>query len=195
MKKFLSAVTLGVALTCGCGTQAYEISNTVDKLVMYVPNRVLDVLDIFSLSVGVGPVAKAELRATRLATVGAGIGATAKLVKENNRQYGLRTARGYDITALMFSAEKKETDWATRLVMRIDIEKIGVATPTERVYDFYDGARDYWTIGASLGLIAQVDFDVHVVEIVDLVTGIFFIDIKADDLDIYQVAGTRDVEL
>ena len=75
MKKFLSAVTLGVALTCGCGSQAYEISNTVDKLVMYVPNRVLDVLDIFSLSVGAGPVAKAELRATRLATAGAGIGA------------------------------------------------------------------------------------------------------------------------
>lgn len=202
MKKFLRTAVTAVALTFGFGSNlfaddndTYELSGWQEELIMYVPNRIMDALDIFSLSIGAGPVIGADVRATRLVTVGAGAGAAVKVVKGYHRQYGVELQEGYNIDFLMYSIEKQQTDMASRFINRIDIDRTCIVTPDDRVYDFYEGARDYWSIGASLALILDVDVDVHPVEIFDFVTGIFCIDLCADDMSVYDVAGTREIEL
>ena len=195
MKKFLSSAVLAITLTFGFNADAFEIPEWGESVIMYAPNRVMDVLDIFSLSVGVGPVAKLGARVTRFITVGGGIGAAAKLVKGYDRQYGVNLEEGYNLDLLMFTSEKQVTHLASRFVDKIDIETIGAVTPNDRIYNFYEGSRDYWSIGVSAAAIAEVDFDLHIIEIFDLVAGIFFIDLRADDLDVYSVAGTREIEL
>jgi len=202
MKKFLSSAVLAVSLTFGFGAvtygaddDVYELPQWGEAVIMYVPNRVLDVLDIFSLSAGAGPIVGLDLRLTRLATAGAGVGASAKLVKGYNRQYGVALEEGYNLDLLMLSCEKKETHMSSRFIKKIDIDRTTLVTPNDRVYNFYDGSRDYWSIGFSAAAIAEVEFDLHLVEVVDFITGIFFIDLKADDLDVYEVAGTREIKL
>ena len=173
----------------------YELNWWQDKLIMYVPNRVMDVLDIFSLSVGAGPVVGIDARVTRAITAGAGVGAVAKLEKGYNRQYGAVVEDGYNIDFLFLSAEKKETVNATRFIKRIDVDRICAVWPNDEVYDFYEGARDYWSVGVSLAAIVDIDFDIHPVEILDMLTGFFFIDLKGDDLEVYDVANTREIDL
>ena len=157
------------------------------KLIMYIPNRVMDFLDIGSGAIGFGPKAKLEARYTRLATFGAGVGASAKLMKGANRQIGVAAEEGYNATALCFTTEKQDMYRNSRLVKKVDIEKVGINTPDERLYDFYDGARDYWAIGYSAALLLELEYNLHPVEFVDFLAGFFFIDFKADDYEYDEV--------
>jgi len=198
MKKIFSSVIVMISLTFCMNSQAYELSDFEQSLVMYVPNRVMDTLDIFSLSAGLGPKAALQLRASRVVTAGGSIGGTAKLVKAYDRQYGYAVEdadQNYAADLFFFTAEKNVTLVSSRFVDKLDIERIGAITPSDRVYDFYEGSRDYWSIGFSVALIGDVEFDLHLLEVFDLIGGIFLIDFKADDYDVYSVAGTREVEL
>lgn len=59
---------------------------------------------------------------------------------------------------------------------------LGVPDIQSELYDFYDGERDFWRIGGALGLLLEGELYIHPVEFADFVTGIFFIDLRADDL-------------
>ena len=58
MKKFIAVLMLCAASFCS--VNAGEI-NWGEKLAFYLPNRLLDALDTFSVNLGVGPVAQARL--------------------------------------------------------------------------------------------------------------------------------------
>jgi hypothetical protein len=172
-----------------------ELTWWQEKLIMYIPNRVMDVLDIFSVSVGAGPKIGLEGRVTRIVTAGAGIGAAAKLEKGYNRQYGALVDDGYNLDFLFLSAEENKTVKSTRFIKKLDVDRVTAVLPGDNVYDFYDGARDYWSIGASAALGLDISADIHIIEIFDMITGFFFIDLKADDMDVYDVAHTRKYKL
>ena len=61
-------------------------------------------------------------------------------------------------------------------------DRLGVPDLRTRTYDFFDGNRDYWAIGGSLGLGIDGNLYIHPVEWVDLALGFFLIDIRNDDL-------------
>ena len=91
MKKILSGIVFALVLFTGMELQA----QWVDKVTLYVPNRILDLLDVFSLDIGGGPAARAELRLTHAVQGGGGFGYTANLVKDTNRQYGYAMQNGW----------------------------------------------------------------------------------------------------
>ena len=71
MKKLfalLAACTVIFSVNAG---NSFQDINWGEKFALYLPNRVLDALDMFSFSLGIGPVAEARLMGTRLADVGA----------------------------------------------------------------------------------------------------------------------------
>ena len=86
MKKFFA---IAAALLTFTGVFAGEIvpskqTDWAEKFALYLPNRLLDALDIFSVTLGVGPVAEAKLMGTRLVNIGAGYSAgTYKLYKDH----------------------------------------------------------------------------------------------------------------
>ena len=93
MKKFIAVLMLCAASFCS--VNAGEI-NWGEKLAFYLPNRLLDALDTFSVNLGVGPVAQARLMVTRYCDIGAGISAsTYKAYKDYNRQYGAAVTEGW----------------------------------------------------------------------------------------------------
>ena len=152
------------------------------NVIVYIPNRIMDLLDIFSLNIGVGPVAEARLMATRYCDVGAGIGMTAKLYKDFNRQYGLGFEEGWYWSLIFAGEESFSMLDSTSLVKKYAEYRAGIPDFTTRAYDFFDGPRDYWAIGGSLGFLVDADVYVHPLEWVDLVLGCLLIDIKGDDL-------------
>ena len=152
-----------------------------EKLLFYIPNRIVDAFDTFSVSLGLGPVVEARLMATRACDTGAGIGMCAKAYKLHNRQYGLGIEEGWYWSFICVGEENFSVTESTPLVSRYVEMRAGFPEPTQRVYDFFDGPRDYWAFGGALGLLLDGELYVHPVELVDFILGFFLIDIKDDD--------------
>lgn len=179
MKKFLVAAMLVFTF----GFQSFAEASVSDKLLFYLPNRILDVMDIFTLNLGFGPTARLELQATRACGLGAGVGATYKLFKAWNRQYGYGRQVGWDAAFTCMYAENIDVDETSRLVHHYWESFSGVPVPTTSMYNYFTGWRDYWAFGGSAGaVIIEADFYIHPVEIADLVTGFLFMDIRNDDI-------------
>jgi hypothetical protein len=153
-----------------------------DKLLLYLPNRIIDMTDIFSLSLGFGPTVSAEMRATRAFSFGGAIGASGNLIKDYNRQYGYALDNGWSWSFTCIGAESMERSHTNRWVQEYWNEYTGYTDPSNNIYDFSEGARDYWELGVSAGLLVTVHAALHPVEIADFITGWFFIDLKGDDI-------------
>jgi hypothetical protein len=177
-----------IIFICVCvmmmGTAGFDAKadDVMSKIALYFPNRILDALDSFSVSVGVGPVIRAEVHATRGFAFGGGAGAEVMAIKGCNRQYGVCRQAGYDLSFAMFNRVNMTRDGQSRLVVPFVIDEDGFPVPNERLYELYNGARDYWAIGGSLSLGLATSVAIHPIELADFVTGIFFIDLKDDDL-------------
>jgi len=177
MKKVTLLILVLLVFSFGMVSEA----GVADRILLYIPNRLVDMVDVFSLELGFGPVIRGHLRVTRACDMGAGAGATAKAVKQINRQYGGCLENGWEANFLMIAAENKERKKTSRGVKNFYYYATGVPLPEERIYDFYDGARDYWAVGADVAALVEVNGDIHFIEIADFITGWLFIDLKADD--------------
>ncbi|MBR2345418.1 MAG: hypothetical protein IKA71_06500 [Lentisphaeria bacterium] len=191
MKKFMFLLTVCFSI---CTLSAAEVLpyngegsvkdvNWGEKFALYLPNRILDALDMFSVSLGIGPVVEARLMGTRLADVGAGYSATTfKLYKAHNRQYGIGMEDGWYWSFIFVGEEEFCVRDGSLLVDKFVECRAGVPTPEMRVYDYFEGPRDFWAIGGSLGLGIDGDLYIHPVEWVDFALGFLMIDIRCDDL-------------
>ena len=181
MKKFTFVF---ICATMFLGTVGFnaKADGVWSKLALYIPNRIMDAVDIVNLSVGVGPVLRAEVHTTRAFAFGAGAGAEVIAVKGANRQYGVCRQAGYDMSFAMFNEVSLVRDGTSRLVIPFVIDERGFPIPNERLYEFYNGARDYWEFGGSLALGLSGTLAISPVEMVDFIAGFFFIDLKDDDI-------------
>ena len=163
---------------------ALKADSIGEKLLMYIPNRICDLLDIFSVSVGVGPTIRAELMATELIKVGGGVDfGSLRAYKDWNRQYGFGTQKGW-YWSLICAGEENSKRWNTCLLAEDYHElRAGVPTPEMPVYDYYLGQRDFWKIGGALGFLVEAEVYINPIEWVDLATGFVRIDLRQDDIE------------
>ena len=183
-KHRLAAVLLGIGMMFGAASPLHAQSQWLDKVTLYFPNRVLDILDAFTLNIGVGLTAHASLYATHELAIGGGYSATAQMIKDHNRQYGFARRNGVYSEVGPFVATDMERRPAYLLVKEYWWDKDGLVTPSDEIpFLPKEGAVDFWEIGGSLGLaVIEADVSIHPIEILDAVLGIFFIDICDDDL-------------
>lgn len=187
MKKIFLTISLVAAFTFGAfplqaaSGEPREFDIT-EALALYLPNRILDALDLFTVNLGVGPVLEARLMATRAVDVGGGIGMSYKAYKTHHRQYGLGQEQGWYWSMICVGEEDFGVVDGTPLIDKYSELRTGVPSPTMRVYDFYDGARDYWQIGGTLGGLVTGDLYTHPLEWLDLAAGVFLLDPSGDDL-------------
>ena len=180
MKKIVFILGLSVLLG---GAMPVQGSDVLEKIALYIPNRIVDAFDCFSATLGVGLGARAELAVTQAITVGAGYEHQVfTLYKDHNRQYGGGIQDGYYTQLVCLGEENQSRDRLFGLVRSYWESHGGMPLPTQRVYDFQEGARDYWKVGGALGFLILGDVYLHPVEALDFVLGFFLIDVKADDL-------------
>lgn len=135
--------------------------SVLHKVVMYIPNRLLDVLDIVRLRVRVGPGLAVDARATKVAS--AFVGSYASVYA------GLPGPRNRPMPKLPFGFESRNGVQASL----VDATVSGGIDP------------DYGPAEIGVGvqaLIVGVDVGVEPLEFVDLLAGIFFINLTGDDL-------------
>ena len=179
----LPAILIGIVLFFGATGSVQAQSQWVDKVTLYFPNRILDILDVFTLNLGVGLTAHASLRATHELEIGGGFSATAQMIKDHNRQYGFARRNGFYSEVGPIVAIDMERRPAFLLAKEYWWDKDGLITPSDEKFLPKEGVFDFWEIGGSLGLgVIEADVSIHPVEILDAVLGFFFIDISDDDL-------------
>ncbi len=155
--------------------------------VMYLPNRLMDATDVFSMEMGVGPEVGMHVMVTRWAYFGGAYGDKYVAAKAFNRQYGGGYSSGWDLGALCWRREERFLDETGSYDCRlreyiVKNDRIPTSSmPSEDV--FAERKLDFWAIGAGGGWLFPVKVQVHPADIADLVTGIFFVDLMDDDLE------------
>ena len=174
-------MALGVAamLVTGGTVKGNEF---LERLALYVPNRIVDTFDAFTLNLGVGPVIRAELMATRAVTVGGSYGFSWKAFKDYNRQYGIGVQDGWYWSLATIGEENMRRERVVGTVKSYWEAYAGVPSPLQRIYDPLEGQRDYWQFGGALGALVEGEFYIHPIEGLDWLAGFFFLDPKGDDL-------------
>jgi len=165
---------------CICETEK-EGKSILHRLAMWLPNRLVDIDDIFSSSIGVGAESGMQVRLTRYCQYGGSYGSKYYFTKGYSRQYGGAYMNGYNIqdTCWIYENRYVEDCMGTVRPYIIKQDKFTVPTYSQEVYR--EDIRDLWEIGVGGGWLIYVDFYVHPVEIADFVTGIFLVDIRGDD--------------
>lgn len=129
----------------------------IKSIVLYIPNRVFDILDIIRLRLRVGPGISVGVHATEVASVFLGTHTTVWA--------GLHGPRG-----------KAVAPWPVGVESRSGIQ-VGPIDPSA-TNCYYDPLE----IGLELQpLIVGLNFGIGLFEVVDFVTGLLFIDLQDDD--------------
>jgi len=169
MKRLIMTfLMLGTIVTAPCIASAAEDQADVaeshgvlHKVVMYLPNRILDVFDIVRLRVRLGPGIAADVRATEVVSAFAG--------SYTSVYVGLPGPRNRPLPKLPFGLESRSGLQAS----------VVDATTDGGIGPDYGPAE----IGAGAQLVfAGLDVGVEPLEVLDLVAGVFFINLTNDDL-------------
>lgn len=152
------------------------------KVACYVPNLILDCLDMTSLNVKGGLYSGLGFRVTRILGIGAEGGVNAGLYKDINRQYGFALQNGYQAQAGFLTVEDTTVFNPVGTVQPYWVHGNNFPSWNSELYTISTGARDYWAIEVYAYLLAGVKVGLHPIEVADFITGIFFYDLKGDDL-------------
>lgn len=139
----------------GPSTVSGERTSALGAIVMYLPNRIVDFIDIFRVDVGVGPTSGGVIRLTRFAQAGV------RVVAPFSARVGL--FGGHELPFLLESSSE------------FGVSPAWVPSKDRKVGDWeFAFGLDFLLIGAHFG--------VELSEAVDFLLGIVGIDFKDDDL-------------
>jgi hypothetical protein len=159
------------------------------KVLLYLPDRILDILDLVSFDVHLGPGLYANVHATRAVQVGAGGRAVGGIGWHDHRSLGFMGQGESGLT--FFGAGAQVYSGAlvgTSGVFAVNNTLLGWHRPSSM---FYQRMRDYWAVGLSLSaILVGADVDFHPIEFADMILGFGTIDILRDDF-----ANTRGLKL
>jgi hypothetical protein len=168
--------------------RATERSPTARAL-LYLPDRILDLFDIVSIDLHVGPGLYLDYHATRALQAGIGFRGTGGLGWHDHRSLGVLGQAESGIVAGPLGAQAFAGSIAGTSGVRTTADSMaGLHQPTDRIYQ---ELRDYWAIGVSSTIIILgSSWDVHPLELADFFLGWAGIDILNDDF-----AHTRGLDL
>jgi len=164
--------------------------STARRAVLFLPDRVLDALDMVSAGVGLGFGFDVNVHLTRFIHAPAlGIyWAISPVQWRYGRNLSLSFDHEFELglgPLVMYKAEffGGGTGWGPDASR--EFSKLGLVSPNDRM--LREGFRDPWAVGASVGPILlppRAEVDVHPVEVADFVVGLFtlgFVDLAGDD--------------
>ncbi|OQA87903.1 MAG: hypothetical protein BWY31_00557 [Lentisphaerae bacterium ADurb.Bin242] len=190
MKKIASAALFAFALfTATACLNAQEAEKpswgriAADKALMYIPNRIVELFDIFSLELESGVTVKCGVRLTHAFGFGAGIGPSGKLSKDFNRTYGTSLNNGYQayFLALGIGDETREYTYGNLPPYWYQYE--GVQLPTDRIFAV-EKVKDYWALEAGAAFLVGAKAAIHPLNIADFLCGIFCYDLLGNDYNL-----------
>jgi hypothetical protein len=159
------------------------------KILLYLPDRVLDLCDIVSFDVNFGGGVYANLHMTRAVQAGGGFRSVGGIGWHDDRSLGAESQKEAGLNAVAFGTQAySATRVGTSGIQETSEGMAGFHRPSDLLYQEY---RDYWAVGAAVTVaFVGVDIDLHPIQVVDFLTGIVGIDIANDDF-----ARTKSIDM
>jgi hypothetical protein len=159
------------------------------RVILYLPDRLLDLADLASLDLHLGFGLYANLHATRALQAGLGARGITGFGWHERRSLGIREQRESSFVLAALGAEASAgTLTGTSGIHAWSETLAGLQEPGDTLYQ---EVRDYWAVGAALTLLfIGVDLDFHPLQAADLVAGVATVDFLGDDF-----ATTRGLRL
>jgi hypothetical protein len=189
-----AVVVLLLSVTVSCASTRTPGRNTALWVATYPVNRVLDVLDVVSISAGVYFPSGAEIHVTRAAQLGLMLTVGAEVGWWPNRELGF----GTEVISSEPVGDQQYKDsstraafgpwswgrteywrWGTRGRRHGAFHERGLNRARDSVHPRH---QDYWGIGASVKAGVGCEIEFHPVEFADAVCGFFFVDFQWDDI-------------
>lgn len=150
-------------------------------IALYLPNRVLDMMDMIGVEGGVCIGLGAKAQVTDALGVGAQVTGGEFMVGLERRHLSARSTLDEFIDVFPFELRTLvEARAYTGGVYAIPYVGAGVKVPSDKIYQ---RARDYWAIGGQAqAIILGVSARIHPVEMWDFVAGLAMFDILYDDI-------------
>jgi len=152
------------------------------RILLYIPNRILDILDIFSVEVGLNAGLGVDVKITEYVTVGAQ-GTLGEAMAGNYRR-NLGARAGLDNYAEIFPFEAHSTIEILAYTgghYALLYGNTGIKKPE---LEIYQRARDFWGLSIHAAYGVAAGFAIHPVEIYDFFAGCIFFDPLVDDLGV-----------
>ena len=149
-----------------------------DAILWYIPNRLSDLMDIFTIELGAGEIGL-DLQLTRYLTFGAGIGQSYMLGWSINNQFGIYQQKGWYFDCFRYRASSIQ-----REPVFGDYSKIYTAGKSGLVdfsAMFDSNVEDPTALGVKVCCFLNLKFQIHPVELADFIGGLIFIDCPHDD--------------
>ncbi len=161
----------------------------VVRVLLYLPDRILDLMDVATVGVHFGPGVFLDSHLTRGLQASGGFRSTGGLGLHEHRSLGFKAQAEAGLTVVAVGAQSYGgTLLGTSGVKGSADSMLGLHSPSARLYQDF---RDYWAIGASAtAAFIGFEFDLHPVQLVDLLAGFVGVDFLNDDL-----GRTRSLEL
>jgi hypothetical protein len=154
--------------------------STRDRVLLYLPDRILDALDTVSFDLHFGPGAYANVHVTRGFQFGAGVRGVGGVGWHDHRSLGLlgQAEAGFALPAVGVETYAGSVVGTSGIFSSAG-GNAGLHKPSSRVYQQF---RDFWAVGAAFTLGAiGVEVDFHPVQLADFLLGIGGLDILHDD--------------
>jgi hypothetical protein len=170
----------------------YPVKRSIfTRAALYVPDRVIDLLDCFTLDVTVGPSAFLKTHVTRGLQLGGGLRGVVGIGTYSHRSVlGGSAWSGVELAVgpTGLGAEGALIASAAGVSSGAQAIAASLRRPSDAYYQEFD---DYWSVGATWGLaVIGGNWWLHPAQLADFVAGFAGIDFLNDDL-----AGTRGLAL
>lgn len=149
------------------------------RVMMYIPNRVVDFTDIFTLELGLGANFACNVYLTRACVTGLSYGQWFGVAKDYNRQVGSFIQEGWNANFMFAGETDVIRDGTTGSIQPYWLQVSGVNVADENI--FVTRTLDYNAIGFDLGCLANVNVYIHPRAIYDFLAGIIMLDPDHDD--------------
>ena len=162
-----------------------EITQKVASAICcYIPNRIMDFLDMTSLDLKGGLYGGLGFQITKCFGLGAQGGMNVGLYKDVNRQYGLGFQRGYEAQLVFLTWENTSVTDPIGTVKEFWRHGFNFPDYHAEIYTIGSGARDYWAIEVYAYALAGAKVGIHPIEIADFITGLVCYDLVGDDIEL-----------
>jgi hypothetical protein len=198
MKKLAAIITMGCLLACAVNVSADDnirtksmvgdrasTTNSMTRFghqaLYYIPNLLMDALDIVDMTIGLGSQFSAEVHLTYACQMGGWNGGDYFIGKGCNRQFGGGYLNGSIFGLLLASNANIIGEESYGTYKDFIMISPGFSPLSWNEDAFRDGDLDYFAIGGRVGWLFNVSFDIHLIEVADLVCGVVMYDFKEDD--------------
>lgn len=160
------------------------------RVLLYVPNRVFDLIDLVTVEVGYCFGIGVKAQVTDFASVGAQATAGEAVAGINRRHLSVRASQEEYFHFLPFGAVLlSEARAYTGDAYSLTTDQAGIKFPTDLIYQ---RSRDFWSIGAQAqALVVAANVQLHPIEFFDFICGFVFYDPLEDDLGSTRPINTK----